>query len=289
MNKLALGTAQFGKKYGITNQIGKVEIKQAREIINLAKNKNIDLVDTAISYGDSEKMIGEIGVLDFNFVSKLPPLPKHKVNIDTWVFDQVKLSLKRLKVKSLYGLLIHKTKDLEGNFGKLLINSLYRLKLKKLVKKIGISIYDPIELDQLFDDMNIDIIQAPLNIFDQRLIHTGWLSKLSKKNIEVHARSIFLQGLLLISKKNLPPQFNRWNNLWKVWHEWLIDNNISALEASIRYGLAIKEVKKVIVGVEEKQQLKEILAASVGKIPSLPAELIINDLNLLNPSNWKQE
>lgn len=287
IKKLALGTAQFGMSYGIANQHGKIKLEDIKDILKLAEEKNIDLVDTAIAYGDSEKIIGNIGILDFKFVSKLPLFPKKEdINVISWVDDQIKLSLKRLRIKSLYGLLIHRSEDLLGGSGKKIVNALNKLKSKGIVKKIGISIYEPSELKKLTDLIKVDIIQAPLNIIDQRLINSGWLSKLYKSDVEVHIRSVFLQGLLLMSKKNRPPKFNRWKNLWRIWHEWLNDNQITALEATIRYALSIKKISKVIVGVDSKKQLQQIILASEGKLPPIPSELFMSDINLLNPSNW---
>jgi aryl-alcohol dehydrogenase-like predicted oxidoreductase len=182
--------------------------------------------------------------------------------------------------------LIHRSEDLLGGSGKKIVNALNKLKSKGIVKKIGISIYEPSELKKLTDLIKVDIIQAPLNIIDQRLINSGWLSKLYKSDVEVHIRSVFLQGLLLMSKKNRPPKFNRWKNLWRIWHEWLNDNQITALEATIRYALSIKKISKVIVGVDSKKQLQQIILASEGKLPPIPSELFMSDINLLNPSNW---
>ena len=133
-----------------------------------------------------------------------------------------------------------------------------------------------------------DIIQIPLNILDQRFLNSGWLSRLFKNDIEIHARSIFLQGLLLMSPQNRAYKFNQWYAMWKLWHEWLNDHRITALEATTRYAFSFKEISKVIVGVDSKDQLEKIVLASNGKLPPIPLGLSVNDLNLLNPSNWKK-
>ena len=128
MSKLSLGTVQFGLNYGVSNKNGKISLSEAKKILQLAKDSNIDLIDTAISYGDSEKVIGDIGIKDFKFVSKLPDLPSGYINVDAWVEENVKSSIKRLGINSLYGLLIHKTENLLDNKGKKLISSLNRMK-----------------------------------------------------------------------------------------------------------------------------------------------------------------
>jgi aryl-alcohol dehydrogenase-like predicted oxidoreductase len=121
MSKLALGTVQFGLNYGVANKFGIVEPSEVKKIFLLAKKSKINLIDTAIGYGQSEKIIGKIGILDFNFISKLPTIPPNCSDVDTWVEYNVKNSLLRLGVKSLYGLLLHKPKDLLGSSGKKLI------------------------------------------------------------------------------------------------------------------------------------------------------------------------
>lgn len=288
MNKLALGTVQFGLKYGIANKNGQIIFQEAKKILQYARNVDIELIDTAISYGDSEKVIGDVGIKDFKFVSKLPVLPKGDFNINSWVENKIQFSLKRLGIQSLYGLLIHRSENLLGDSGKKMLEALNKLKSRGILKKIGVSIYDTSELDKLTSLIKLDIVQVPLNIIDQRILANGSLSKLYKNNIEVHTRSVFLQGLLLMSRQKRPSSFNQWNNLWKIWHEWLEDNQITALEATIRYALSIKEISKVIVGVDSKEQLHQIILASNGKLPPIPPELFIDDINLLNPSNWKK-
>jgi len=89
-----------------------------------------------------------------------------------------------------------------------------------------------------------------------------------------------------MSEQNRPEKFNRWNGLWRIWHEWLNDNQLTALEAAIRYAISIPEISKILVGVDTKDQLKEIITASNGILPNMPTELYTNDANLLNPTNW---
>jgi hypothetical protein len=112
------------------------------------------------------------------------------------------------------------------------------------------------------------------------------LSILQNRGIEVHARSVFLQGLLLMNEQDRPCKFKRWDALWKIWHEWLNDNQITALEATIRHAVSMPKISKVLVGIDTKDQLKEIVTASSGVLPDIPPEMFTNDVGLLNPSNW---
>ena len=124
-------------------------------------------------------------------------------------------------------------------------------------------------------------------ILDSRLIDNGLLNKIYSKGIEIHTRSVFLQGLLLMDLDKRPKYFERWNSLWKFWHEWLADNKLSPLEASIRYMISKPEISRVLVGVDNKNQLQNIINAVDGNLPAIPDELSTNDPDLLNPGNWK--
>lgn len=289
MNKIALGTAQFGLKYGIANQSGKINFLDVHKILKLANISNIDLIDTAIAYGDSEKIIGDIGIKNFKFVSKLPPLPKDCFDINSWVKENVNSSLKRLGVPSLYGLLIHKSENLLGDVGKKLIEALRIVKLNGLVQKIGISIYDPSECEQVLRITRFDIVQAPLNMIDRRLVSSGWLSKLHSEKIEIHTRSVFLQGLLQIPRNKIPKVFEKWSRIWNRWSSELKKHNLSATEVCLLYPLSLKEVDRVIVGVDNVDQLKEIIEKSKSQQSKIDWSFMIsNDQMLINPYNWNK-
>ncbi len=282
MSKLALGTVQFGLDYGISNATGQVSLEEARKIINLAKEHHIDTLDTAYSYGDSEKILGDIGVNDFHIVTKTESLQSGVDN----VLKSVHQSLKKLNIDKLYGLLIHDVNDVKRKQFELLYNQLNELKQFGIINKIGFSCYVPEQVDFLLDNFDFDLIQIPFNIIDNRLIVGGQLKKLRDSGVEVHARSVFLQGLLLMNSQNRLEKFTRWDGLWRLWHEWLDDNRITALEATIRYAMSTSEISKVVVGIESKDQLDEIFRAYKGELYNIPQELFTHDIDLLSPSNW---
>jgi len=288
MNRLALGTVQFGLPYGVANKTGQVSLEETKKILNLATAEGFDILDTGMMYGQSEKRLGELGVSQWNIVSKLPPLPKSCPNVTEWLNISVSNSLKSLNVTYLHGLLLHSPQELLGKNGTELYRSLVKIKQSGLIKNIGISIYIPEELDELLHRYRIDIVQAPFNIFDQRLITSNWLTKLKKMDIEVHVRSVFLQGLLLMDASERPKYFSKWDGLWSEWHEWLKKNNISPLQACLGFALAQPEIDRVIVGMDSVQQLQEILTVTNVSIPQPPFELIYDHKELLNPSNWNE-
>jgi aryl-alcohol dehydrogenase-like predicted oxidoreductase len=287
-HRLALGTAQFGLNYGIANQAGQVLVIEAATILDHAAAAGLDTLDTAIAYGDSEERLGQIGVDQWQIVSKLPQLSDSSLDVSAWVRDSVTGSLKRLKVSCLGGLLLHHPSDLLGSQGNALYAAMAELKSLGLVKKIGISIYQPDELDTLLEHMAFDVVQAPFNILDRRLMDSGWLGRLCDLGIEIHVRSVFMQGLLLMPGDLRPAKFQRWQPLWDEWEHWLSANQLTPLEACLRYVLSFNEIRRVIVGVDTLGQFKEIVTAASGNLPPVPAGLQSSDILLLNPSNWHQ-
>ncbi len=287
MKKLALGTAQFGLKYGVANKNGQINSLDVKKILKLAKKSNIKLIDTAITYGNSEKIIGNLGIKEFNIVSKLPAVPKNCTDIESWVALSVNSSLSRLGIPSLYALLVHRSDDLFGDIGRNLLIALQKVKSKGLVKKIGISIYDPLECENIMRFARIDIVQAPLNILDQRLVISGLLSKLYSEEIEIHTRSVFLQGLLLMSRRSIPSKFNKWSNIWDKWLLEIEKNNLSAIEACLSYPLSFPEIDHVIVGVDNDSQLNEIIIKTKYHKQNIDWSIMAsNDKDLINPNNW---
>ena len=290
MSKLGLGTVQFGTDYGLSSLDGQVRPQEVKKILNYARSKQIVLLDTAPAYGYSEEIIGGINNSEFQVVTKTRHFDTLKITNDevSLLNQDFNNSLKKLNQIKIYGLLIHNADDLLKPGGEKILDLLQKFKQTNKLMKVGVSVYDHIKLHSILDNFDIDMVQLPFNIIDRRMLDSGMLASLYKKGIEVHARSVFLQGLLLMSAKLMPSKFNRWNNLWKLWHEWLHDNRISPVEASVRYAISFSEISKVLVGVDSVNQLKEIYKASSGTLPKIPDELQTADADLLNPSNWGQ-
>jgi aryl-alcohol dehydrogenase-like predicted oxidoreductase len=284
--RLALGTAQFGMEYGIANHIGKVSNANVKALLELAMANTVNVLDTAITYGESEACLGNIGVGSFRIVTKLPALPAYCQNVLKWVNEQVNASLDRLKVDNLYGLLLHHSNDLLSVNGLELYKALQSVRDRGHVHKIGISIYSPVHLNEITKLYRLDLVQAPLNVFDQRLVSSGWLKRLKDLNVEIHTRSAFLQGLLLMGEQSIPPCFSKWDDLFAKWHAYLERNNISAIQACLEFPLSFKEIDLVVVGVDDQSQLLEIISY-MGRSSSLDfSAFACNDEKLINPSLW---
>ncbi len=288
ITKISLGTVQFGVDYGINSTSGQVKSSEVINILNYAQQCGINLLDTAPAYGNSEKALGDANIKGFNIVTKTRHFSQTVITnkeMDKLSGD-LDQSLQTLKQKSLYGLLVHNADDLFKIGADKIINQLQAFKQQGLISNIGVSIYTGDQLQKIIDRFDIDLVQLPFNILDKRLLDSGVLDKIHNRGIEVHARSVFLQGLLLMTEQSRPKQFNRWEGLWRLWHEWLNDNKLTALEATIRYVISMPEISKVLVGVDSKGQLRDIVKATDGKLPALPEELFTDDADLLNPSSW---
>lgn len=285
VNRLALGTAQFGSDYGIANTVGRIPDADAAALLAHAWRAGVRTLDTAIAYGDSEARLGALGVGDWRVISKLPAMPAD-VDAVRWVADAVDGSLGRLQRRSLSALLLHRPQQLLEPAGESLYEGLRQVKAAGLVEKIGVSIYDPAELDALTSRFTFDIIQAPFSVIDRRLAESGWLARLAAAGAEVHVRSVFLQGLLLMPINARPEKFARWSSVWSRWDQWLHAAGISPVDACLRYALSVPEVDCAVVGVDSVGQLDEILRAAGGSMPPLPADLRSSDPDLVNPSRW---
>lgn len=286
MNRIAIGTAQFGLSYGVANQVGQISKSDAAAILNYARHARVNMLDTAISYGDSEVCLGNSGIQDFKIVTKLPSLPDNCSDINSWVSGQLNKSLKRLGVRRIYGLLLHQPNQLLEKNGAALDTAMQKLKEMGLVEKVGISIYSPAELDTLYSNYCFDLVQAPFNLLDNRLYSSGWLTRLKDDGVEIHARSAFLQGLLLIPQNKLPSKFSRWLKVWERWHYWLTDQNISALKACLSFPLNYPEIDRVVLGVDSLRQFLDIIDVLNGKIIDHFPDLKCHDECLINPTNW---
>jgi len=290
--KLALGTAQFGLDYGISNQSGQTSQSEVNKILTYARQHNIKTLDTSCSYGNSEAVLGQYSdsLSTFKVITKTPSLLDDSLNEshEKYIFSSFEQSLQQLQQNTVYGLLVHACDDLLKPGGHYLYNALQSLKSKGLVKKIGVSIYSKQQLDQILEHFDVDIVQLPFNILDQRLLLDGSLTQLKRKNIEVHARSIFLQGLLLLDTKNLPKQFTIYKQELKAVEQHAAANELSKLELMIGFTNGITEIDQIICGVNNCAQLTELVKASDKRIVANNVEhLAVWNEELLCPVHWK--
>jgi aryl-alcohol dehydrogenase-like predicted oxidoreductase len=290
--KIALGTVQFGLKYGISNTHGKTDQSSVNQILQYACNNGIDTIDTAVEYGESEKIIGNFAGNDcnWNIVTKIPLFAQESIENEhakqlKQYFDN---SLLNLNKKRIYGLLMHSCNDLFKHNGELLFKKMEKLKSCGLVEKIGVSAYSKQEIDQILDNFEIDLIQVPASILDQRLINDGSLSKLKKYGVEIHVRSIFLQGLLLMERKRIPSYFLPIKKNLDAFDDLAKMLNLTRLELALGYVMGISSVDKIVLGVNNLSQLKEIVNVQpLQNNLDIFKGISIDNPIYTNPSLWK--
>jgi len=282
--KLVLGGAQIGMNYGYSNN-RRVSLNEFKKIENLVLRSKIKFVDTAKSYGRSERVVGNSKLKKLNIITKIKFPNKKNISVKRWVTSKVFDSIKALKVKTLYGVLIHDSKDLLGSRGKEYLRSLQELKKRNIIKKIGISIYDLKEIKKILKFWKPDIVQFPFNIFDNRILNSKWLEILKKLRIKMYARSVFLQGTLIddsssfIFKKKYKHLFNKFNY-------WCNKNNITRIQACLHFVKQYKEIDYLIVGFNNYNQLKEIIDLFNKKQIIIPNKFSNNNINLIDPRKW---
>ena len=287
--KLAIGGAQFGLDYGLSNENKRTKLDELIKILDFCLTEKINVIDTAMAYGNSEKQLGLAGVKGFKVITKIPA-GINKINIDiySYISSLIEKSLKDLNVTKIYGLLLHQSMDLMSKNGEIIYKCLEDFKSQDMISKIGISIYDPHELETLIPNFGIDIVQAPYNLIDRRIEDDQWIIKLEKKKIQLYTRSVFLQGLLLMNKDNRPKYFKKWSNLFDNIDNHLIKNKLSPLEHSLNAVMHNKSVERLIVGVENLKQIKSIVKVlKKNKMTEINKSFFNNDAMLINPSKWR--
>ena len=284
MNRIVLGGAQLGLPYGILNGGETLNREEVARILDTAVGHGIDSIDTAIAYGQSESVIGETAQNRFNIISKLPPLPSEVSNVSEWVHMQVDASLARLNCKSLDALLLHRPQDLVEQHGAELYAAINSLKIKKIIQRFGISIYAPDELDGIIGKFDIDVVQAPLNVFDRRIL--GVIDQLTARNIEVHVRSVFLQGVLIASPKDRPQRFQPWSEHFSRFDTWVHSTGVSAMACCLAFALQQPGVAKLVIGTTSAESLTEIMNSVPNIHLEVPADLQSSSEQLIDPRVW---
>ena len=285
--RIALGTVQFGLNYGIRNTFGQTPYDEVARILTLARNSGINTLDTATAYGESERVLGDLGIAGWNVVTKLPSFINGIEDERGWVLTHVRNSLASLRVNRLEALLVHNSNDLLGVHGLGIVNGLIQAKAEGLVEKVGYSIYSPQLLVELTRVLQPELVQAPLNVLDQRLVRSGWLNKLVDLGTEIHVRSAFLQGLLLMNSEERPPIFDKWS---KLMHQWDSVNGScpeQALKHCLGFIKGLTGISHIVVGVETQSHLQQLLTIWEKTESFDASSFACDDEELLEPRNWK--
>jgi aryl-alcohol dehydrogenase-like predicted oxidoreductase len=286
MPKIAIGTANFGMQYGVANCQGKLSKNSVAEILGLAKSLGVTCLDTANAYGESQKVLGEFGVRDWRVVSKISSIPGDCGDVRSFVRAEIDLILTSLNLSEFDTVLVHNPKDLMGNVSEIVYEELQKAKSRGQVEKIGVSIYDPSDLESITSQFQLDVVQAPINVFDNRLQGSGWLDQLTSMGVEVHARSVFLQGVLLSAIAQNNDFFKPWKTTFEKWNRFAESSGTSALTNCIKHVNSYDKVAFAVVGIDSAQNLSEVFDAFSARPQRINEDNFGVDSQLINPARW---
>ena len=295
LDKLTIGTVNFGMPYGVVPGAGQVPEEEVTAILASALEKNIDRFDTAIGYGTAEDVVGRVlgkaKAREAKVVTKILPLSGETLDeaAATEIVEQICQARDRLGVQQLDAVLVHRTEDLIGSQGRALWDILQRARDDGLVRKIGVSVYDASDIDAVLDRFNPGVVQLPVSLADQRLIGSGHLQKLAEKGVEVHARSVFLQGVLLAGSHAVDALFGRAVAEIEALDAVARAKGVSRLALCLSFVAQLPQVSRVVVGVNSADQFHEVVAAASRAIKTDVSETDAcawKDAQLLNPSHW---
>tara|TARA_X000000950_G_C13916454_1_gene661248 strand:+ start:974 stop:1840 length:867 start_codon:yes stop_codon:yes gene_type:complete len=288
MNKLKLkknliiGSANFVKTYGADPvKIKKTELKK---ILNLSKKNHIYEIDTAEAYIKKKSPFKEIDK-KFKFSTKI--LPNEKWVSLKYCCKKITDHFKQLNRNKVETLLFHDTKILLKTNGIKIFKNIESLK-NIYFNKIGVSIYDTKYLNKIINNYNIDVVQFPYNILDKRMMKSGWFKKLKSKGIQVHARSVFLQGLLVNKEIYKKKYFKKWDKYFYNWFLWLDKNNISPIDYCMS-DLLNYNFDKVVIGINNYENLNKIINFKKINRSYNFSKLRKNNIKLIDPRCWRIE
>ncbi len=294
-SRLGLGTVQFGTDYGISNKLGRTSPSEVLRILQTAADTGVETLDTAALYGDAEQVLGSVLPLRHNFqiVTKTAQFRKARITPeDVQTLEQTfHISLLKMRQTSVYGLLAHHADDLLAPGGELLWERMIEFKKSRMARKIGASVYTPAQIDALLEKYSPDIIQLPVNLLDRRLIDSGHLRRLKEANVEIHSRSTFLQGLLLIPPDQLPDYFHPVQGLLSTYNAWLYQRGLSPVAGALAFVASRPEIDRVIVGICSRPEFLEIaevweaLASQTFEMEDFRCD----DERMVNPAMWRVE
>ncbi|WP_440655410.1 aldo/keto reductase [Candidatus Pelagibacter sp. HIMB1506] len=247
---IILGTAQLMDGYGLAKK--KLYKKDLTEILNLAKKKKCNFLDTAIAYKDVDKTLSKLNLKKFNILTKVKKLDY----INT--VKEVKKSKKLIGISKFHTIFLHDEKELLSKKKNKNYKILKKLKLLNLTKFIGLSAYSKKNTIEIIKNFKIDALQLPLNLFDRRFIDKEFLEMVKVKKIKLYFRSIFLQGALIDKKLYKREEKLNRNKYFKNYFKWLKENKKNPIEITMNF-LNQVGIKKVIVGVSSKSEYKEII------------------------------
>jgi uncharacterized protein len=289
-SKLILGTVQLGLDYGVNNQSGKPSLEVALKILDQAHDAGITRLDTAEAYGNAQEIIGTFHATRkkrFRVITKFSSKTLSEESFE----EHVEQSIRILNIDKLEAYMFHSHSDYEQFPNELAVLRL--LKKQNRLEKIGVSVYTNEEALQLMEkDNGIDLIQLPFNLLDNLYQRKKVLDKAQKKGVEIHVRSVFLQGLLMKKRSSIDPPLDKLIPYLKLLDSLAVDSRKPIEAMAINYPLQIDLIQGVLFGVDSLEQLTRNISFASDYHLSFEELVRINNIKvleveLLNPVNWK--
>jgi aryl-alcohol dehydrogenase-like predicted oxidoreductase len=280
--QLVLGTVQFGLRYGVAGRDTPVAENEVRAILERAWAIGVRVLDTAAAYGDIEqRLAGLCEGLPFRIVTKLPQLPAalDANSAADWAQAMLERSRTRLGTR-LHAVLFHRAEDLLEPHADA-VWSRCAAWAEPRGALLGASAYEPGTLARLTERFALCIGQLPGNALDQRLaaaaLHGG---------MEVHIRSAFLQGLLLMDSKRAVERVPASSTALTRWHAWTHARGLDPLHAALSLVMGLPGATHCVVGVDNMHQLEAIGAAWAAATPLHAPKLAVTNLDVIDPRRW---
>ena len=289
-SRLGLGTVQFGLNYGVANVNGQLAASEISTILLRAANVGVQVLDTAAAYGESEQILGQClqASMDFRLITKTIPLRQAAIGTNELrkISEAFEGSLTKLRRNQVDTLMVHHAEDLLVQGGDTIFLKLNEWKASGQIKKIGVSVYDRQQIDQLFERFDFDVVQLPFSVYDQRLLQDGTLVRLASAGVEIHARSILLQGVLLMPSAKLPGHLANFVGHHDRYLAHLKSIQVKPLEAAISFVNQHTEISVALVGVSSARDFDECISAfSYDRTLDL-ADFAVEDARLIDPRSW---
>jgi len=280
--KLIFGTANLCSKYG--NKASYINEAKSKNLLNFAYKKKVKVLDISFDYDCYNVLIKQYDFKNWKISFKISKKNIDNLNTPTDVEIFIKNLLNSLNKKKIDYFLFHNSKDIYSKKGKVVFRILRKLKKINKIEKIGVSVYSNSEIIKLLKEYKIDVIQAPFNILDQRLNNTKLLKILNTQKIEIHIRSIFLQGIL-VDKKIISKKTLKFIEIHK-WYNFLKKNNLNSVSEILNFINQHKFINKVIFGVRSIKQLKEILDTKIRYKKENYSIFKTKKIELIDPRKW---
>jgi uncharacterized protein len=291
INKIILGTVQFGLHYGINNQDGKPSREQVNSILDVAYKKGIRVLDTAEAYGDSQEAIGAYHGSSSNRFGIITKYSAAKGR-PTSLKERIEENLVAMRVNYLAGYMFHSFADF-SNYREVFEKEILSMKSNGLIRKFGVSVYTNAEVDELIAFKGlVDFVQLPFNLLDNNSLRGVAIKKAKQAGFEIHTRSVFLQGLFFKSANEIPGNLRVLGPYLEKLKTISEKHNVELEDVALQYAVTQNNIDNVLIGVDTQQQLDRnlhALSSSISKgVMDEVNHIKVKEAEYLNPSAWNK-